>query len=83
VKTTLIRIGNSQGVRIPKSVIEQCGLEREVEMSVRGDTILIAPARPPRAGWDDAFKRMRKAGDDALATDDALPNAFDREEWSW
>lgn len=83
MKTALVRIGNSQGIRIPKAIIDQCGLEAEVEMSVRGDTVVIAPARKPRAGWAEAYRRMAHAGDDKLLIPDDLPNEFDEKIWRW
>jgi antitoxin MazE len=66
MKTTLISIGNSRGVRIPKPFIEQCGLSETVEMDVRDSVILIRSPRQPRSGWDKAFKRMARLGDDKL-----------------
>jgi antitoxin MazE len=45
VKTSLVRIGNSQGIRIPKRVIEQCGFDERVEMRVEGQSLIITPAR--------------------------------------
>lgn len=83
MKTSLVRIGNSHGVRIPKAVIDQCGLKREVDMTVKGDTIVIAPARRPRAGWAEAFERMAQVSDDALLIPDAVANQFDDKEWRW
>jgi antitoxin MazE len=83
VKTSLVRIGNSHGVRIPKAVIEQCGLTSDVEMDVKDNTIVITPARKPRAGWAEAFKRMAEAGDDAPLLPDDLANAFDETNWRW
>jgi antitoxin MazE len=83
MKTALVRIGNSQGVRIPKAIIDQCGLRNEVEMTVAGETIMIAPIRKPRADWADSFKRMAKRGDDAPLIPDGLPNEFDEKEWRW
>ena len=83
MKTTLIPIGNSRGVRIPKPFIEQCGLGKLVEMDVRDSVILIRAPRQPRAGWDDAFARMAQKGDDKLV--DGLPpqSRWDEEEWEW
>jgi antitoxin MazE len=83
MKTSLVRIGNSQGVRIPKAIIEQCGLTAEVDLSVKGGAVVIAASRKPRAGWAEAFKRMAEAGDDALLIPDDLPNEFDEKEWTW
>jgi len=72
MKTRLIRIGNSRGVRIPKAAIEECGLEGAVEMTVRDRVLTIAPARGRRHGWNDAFKAMAAAGDDAPLLPDVL-----------
>lgn len=54
MKTSLIRIGNSRGVRLPKAVIEACGLDGEIEMIVESDRLVLKAANAhPRAGWDD------------------------------
>ena len=58
MKANIIRIGNSKGVCIPKSILEQCGLEGSVEMSVENNAVVIAPARRVREGWSDAFRMM-------------------------
>jgi antitoxin MazE len=56
MKALLVPIGNSRGVRIPKPLIEQCGLTDEVDLDVQDGTILIrAPRVGPRAGWTKAF----------------------------
>lgn len=83
MKTTLIPIGNSRGVRIPKPFIEQCGLTEQVEMDVHDGTILIHAPRQPRAGWDTAFARMARAGDDKLLDGQAPPTRWDEEDWQW
>jgi antitoxin MazE len=66
MKTTLISIGNSRGVRIPKPFIEQCGLSEEVEMDVQDGTILIHAPRQPRSGWSEAFELMACSCNDKL-----------------
>ena len=66
MKTTLIPIGNSRGVRIPKPLIEQCGLTDDIEMDVRDRMLVIHSPCHPRAGWDHAFKSMARSGDDKL-----------------
>ena len=63
------RIGNSQGVVIPKPVRAQLGLDAEAgaEMTIEGGALdLRRPARPLRAGWADAARKIAEAGDDAL-----------------
>jgi antitoxin MazE len=81
MKTTLISIGNSRGVRIPKPFIEQCGLSEIVEMDVRDSMILIHSPRKPRSGWGTAFQQMAHLGDDKLL--DTPPTRWDVEDWDW
>jgi antitoxin MazE len=81
MKTRIVRIGNSQGVRIPKPLLEQAGLRGEVEISVQDGSLVIKPAAP-RAGWADAFREMARRGDDALL-DDVTPTRWDEGEWEW
>ena len=83
MKADIIRIGNSQGVRIPKPVLEQCGLEGRVEMEVRDGKLLIGPARAVRTGWSEAFRLMAEAGDDRPLLDEEHGSAWDEAEWQW
>jgi antitoxin MazE len=67
MKTTLHRIGNSQGVIIPKPLLAQVGLSGDVEMSVERDAIVLRrPTRAPREGWADDAKALVEAGDGDL-----------------
>jgi antitoxin MazE len=83
MKADLVRIGNSQGVRIPKTVIEKCGFAGRVELRIEGNSLIITPARAPREGWDEALARMAEQGDDVLLVPDDLEHAFDETEWEW
>ena len=84
MKTHIVKIGNSQGVRIPKPLIEQTGLEGEVEIGIKGNTLVISKPRKPRAGWTEAFAQMNRNGDDALLdANRASSSAWDEEEWEW
>ena len=83
-KTRIIRIGNSRGVRIPKAILEQSGLNGEVELVVQKDGLLLRKTRKPREGWAEAFKEMHARGEDALLDGDAfLTLDSDDEEWVW
>jgi antitoxin MazE len=82
MKSRIVRIGNSRGIRIPKPLIDQTGLEDDVEIVVRGNTLVIIPANPPRAGWAEAFKAMAEQGDDRLV-DEPRPTRWDEDEWQW
>ena len=66
MKTTIVRIGNSRGIRIPKPVFEQCELQDEVDMEVRGRELVIRSAHSVRKGWEEAFRKMADRRDDAL-----------------
>jgi antitoxin MazE len=82
MKATLVKIGNSRGVRIPKAIIEQTGMSDEIEMEVRGSQLVIRAANHPRAGWDEAFAAMAARGDDKLL-DPSTPTEWDETEWEW
>jgi antitoxin MazE len=82
MKAKIIRIGNSQGIRIPKPLLEQTGLSEDVEIEVRADELVIRPARSARAGWAVAFGSMAEAGDDALL-EDLTESEWDKDEWEW
>ena len=68
----IIKIGNSKGIRIPTSILKECGFEKKVSIEIHGDSLTLRPARRPREGWEEAFKRMRANDDDALIYDDSL-----------
>jgi antitoxin MazE len=82
MRASLIAIGNSRGVRIPKAVLEQTGLKDEVEMEVRGEELVIRAARKPREGWEESFREMAARGDDKLL-DPTTPTEWDETEWQW
>lgn len=82
MKTRLVRIGNSRGVRLPKPLITQAGLTEEVELTVRGNTIVIVAQRSPRDGWAEAARRLHAEGSDQLL-DAPTPTRFDEAEWQW
>jgi antitoxin MazE len=81
IRSRIVRIGNSQGIRLPKPLIEQAGLSEEVELRVEHGQIVIAAPRLTRAGWSEAALRARTAGDDQLEAGGATN--FDETEWEW
>ncbi|MGE4218992.1 MAG: AbrB/MazE/SpoVT family DNA-binding domain-containing protein [Alphaproteobacteria bacterium] len=83
MKAKMVKIGNSQGIRIPKAIIDQCGFETEVDLSIRDGALIVAPARPPRAGWEAQFAAMAEAGDDAPLLPDGLSETADDSDWTW
>lgn len=84
VRTRIVRIGNSQGVRIPKLLLDQISMGEEVELELQQDQIVIRPMYHLRHNWEDAFKAMAEQGDDKLLDGDILiPTVWDEEEWEW
>ena len=84
MKTNVIRIGNSRGIRIPKTVLEQCHLQDEVEIEVINDHLIVRSATKPRSGWADAFSEMHGRGDDTLLDQESQsPSHWDETEWQW
>ena len=84
MKAQIVRIGNSQGVRIPKPFLQQSGISREVDIEVRGNQIVLRSLRRPREGWEDSFRRMASKGDDVLLDGKLLrQSSWDEEEWQW
>jgi len=82
MKTRLVRIGNSRGVRLPKAIIAQAGLTEEVELGVRDGAIVIARATSARSGWAAAASQMHQRDEDRLL-DTPNPTSFDEKEWEW
>ncbi len=80
--TKVVKIGNSQGVRIPKILIEQCGLHSEVELAVKDGCLMIRPTSRPREGWEEACIEMAENGDDKLL-DGTVATDWDQSEWEW
>jgi antitoxin MazE len=82
IRAKVVKIGNSRGIRIPRTLLEQAGLTDEVEMVVEGDKLIIHSARIPRQGWDAQFAAMAAQRDDQLL--DPVPaTQWDEEEWTW
>ena len=82
MRIDIIPIGNSRGIRIPSSVLKQCGLLEHAEMRVENGKIILE--RPgARSGWSEAFEQMAEAGDDELLLPEHPLTTIDTDEWSW
>lgn len=82
MRTKLIRVGNSRGIRIPKHLIAEAGLGDELEVVREGATLVIRSPGNPREGWAEAFAAMAEQGDDHLL-DPETPTTWDEHEWTW
>jgi antitoxin MazE len=82
MKAQIIQIGNSQGIRIPKMMLEESGISGEVELQATPDGILIRNISKPRSNWDAIFKTFEEIDED-LTPEANSATAFDRKEWQW
>jgi antitoxin MazE len=77
----IVKVGNSQGIRIPKALLEQTGLKGEVELRVEGHAIVVtAPTRHPRADWEEQFRLMHERGEDVVIE---TPASEFEATWEW
>ncbi|MCF8082462.1 MAG: AbrB/MazE/SpoVT family DNA-binding domain-containing protein [Deltaproteobacteria bacterium] len=84
MRARLIKIGNSQGLRIPKPILEQTGIRDDVEIELEKNQIIIRPVQKAREGWNKAFKMMAENRDDELfISDNDISHSWDEEEWQW
>lgn len=83
MRARVIKIGNSQGLRIPKPILEQTGIKDDVEIEVDKNQIIVRPIKNVRDGWDAAFKIMGEKGDDEPILCENISHSWDDEEWQW
>jgi antitoxin MazE len=82
MKIAIRKMGNSQGVIIPKPILTQLGLDNEAEMSIERDAIVLRkPRKAVREGWAEASKAIAASGDDRLVWPE-FGNAGDS-EFTW
>ncbi len=81
MQVPIIQIGNSKGLRLPKSILEQYEITDTVELVLEQGYLIIKPIEAPRQGWENAFKEMHENGDDTLLIDDVFDEE-ESEEWS-
>jgi len=80
MEVSVVKIGNSRGIRFSKTIIERYNIRDTVEMILDKGHIIIKPLAKPRKGWDKAFMEMHANGDDMLM----IPDIFEEEnpeEW--
>ncbi|EOQ95251.1 antidote-toxin recognition MazE [Leptospira wolbachii serovar Codice str. CDC] len=82
MKAAVIQIGNSKGIRIPKTVLAECQIEDEVDLLVEDNKIIITPYKnKPRVGWEDQFKAMAERKEDQLLIPDSID--LETKDWEW
>jgi antitoxin MazE len=82
MKVNIVSIGNSKGIRIPKSILDQCNFNKEADLEVEHNKLVIKPVKKKnREGWDNAFKLMHERKEDVLLLDDSLD--IEIKNWEW
>jgi len=77
----IIPIGNSKGIRLPKTLLDRYHITDRVELILEEEQLVLRPITAPRQGWDTAFATMHHNGDDQLLMDDVWPDDTD-DLWS-
>ncbi|MDE3060748.1 MAG: AbrB/MazE/SpoVT family DNA-binding domain-containing protein [Pseudomonadota bacterium] len=83
MKTEIIRIGNSRGIRIPKAILEECGFNGTVNLEVKNGKLIVSKGRKPREGWEEATRKaIEKHGMPELIWPNDMQDEFDK-DWTW
>jgi len=82
IHSKMITIGNSRGIRIPRTIIEQIGLTENVELVVEGNKLIVQSASYARSGWQEQFAEMAKKHDEKIM-DGITSTQWDEDEWTW
>ena len=84
IKTNIVKIGNSRGIRIPKVLLEQTGMTEQVEIEVQSSQLVVRPViKSAREGWDEKFQQMASREDDKMLDETVSTSQWDEEEWQW
>ena len=84
MESTIIKIGNSEGLIIPKRILNRLGVHRKVDIQVRDGGLFIIPlAENPRKGWAEAFAKATRNHKSESDYFEGINNDFDNEEWTW
>lgn len=78
----LVQIGNSKGLRLPKTILRQCGIVSDVELEVSEGAIIVRPAAPVRQGWAEAARELAASGGGEPMLE-GFGNEFDEKNWQW
>ncbi|MBA6153500.1 AbrB/MazE/SpoVT family DNA-binding domain-containing protein [Gelidibacter maritimus] len=81
MEAAIIKIGNSKGLRLSKTILEKYNIQDKVQLILEDDQIILRPIKEPRKGWEKAFKKMNVQGGDKLLIDDVFEDE-NLEEWN-
>ena len=81
MELSVIKIGNSKGFRLNKSILEKYNIRDKVELILEKGYFIVKPISQPRKDWEKQFRKMNENGDDQLLLDDVFEDE-NLEEWS-
>ncbi len=81
METAIIKIGNSKGLRLSKTILEKYDIKDKIELILEMGQIILKPIQTPRKNWENAFKKMGEEGDDELMIDGVFIDE-NFEEWN-
>ena len=80
MEASIIKIGNSRGLRLSKSILKKYNINERVEIILEKGRIILKPIESPRKNWESAFQKMHSENDDQLLVNDVFDNET-FEEW--
>lgn len=80
METAIIKIGNSKGLRLSKTILEKYNIKDKVDLILEKGQIILKPIALPRNNWEKEFKKMNKNGDDKLLLSEVFEDE-NLEEW--
>ena len=80
MEASIIKIGNSKGLRLSKTILDKYNIKDKVEIILDKGQIIIKPIEAPRKNWETAFQKMNIMGDDKMLID-SIFNDENLEEW--
>lgn len=84
MEVILTKIGNSKGIRLPKSILEQINFVSEASLEVVGNQLILTPIqRKPREGWIEKIRDIQNNSIKEENQIENIPTQFDNNEWEW
>ncbi len=81
MEISIIKIGNSKGLRLSKDILSRYNIRDKIEVILEKGQIILRPIDQPRKNWETSFRKMNENKDDVLLIDDVMVDE-DFEEWS-
>lgn len=72
METSIIKIGNSKGLRLSKTILEKYNIKDKVELILEKGQIILKPIKSPRKNWEEQFEEMHRKQDDQLLIEDVF-----------